>query len=111
MGYIGLPASIATHSIPTITSMPKPANAVVRSRVPSSLKARAEKTLEKMGLSVSDAFRLFLVQTTEQQRLPFDVKVPNARTRVALEDAERGRGRRFSSVDELLADLDDDETD
>jgi len=89
--------------------MTKIADAVVRSRVPADLKLRAERTLAKMGISVSDAFRLFLVQTTAQGRLPFDVKVPNARTRAAMRDAERGIGKRFASVDELLEELDADD--
>lgn len=88
--------------------MAKIADAVVRSRVPGDLKLRAERTLGKMGISVSDAFRLFLVQTTAQGRLPFDIKVPNARTRAAMRDAERGIGKRFASVDALFDELDDD---
>jgi len=90
-------------------AMAKIADAVVRSRVPADLKLRAERTLAKMGISVSDAFRLFLVQTTAQGRLPFDVKAPNARTRAAMRDAERGIGKRFASVDELLEELDADD--
>ncbi len=89
--------------------MAKSADAVVRSRVPGDLKRRAERTLANMGISVSDAFRLFLVQTVAQGRLPFDIKVPNARTRAAMRDAERGVGKRFARFDELFVELNDDD--
>lgn len=41
-----------------------------------------------------------------------EVKVPNAETRRAIADAEVGKVKRFTSVADLMADLDaDDETD
>lgn len=37
--------------------------------------------------------------------MPFEVKVPNAETVAAMEEARRGGLRSFDSVEELLADL------
>ena len=39
-----------------------------------------------MGLTMSEAIRLFLKQTVIQGGLPFAVKVPNAETKKALEE-------------------------
>ena len=35
----------------------------------------------------------------------FEVKVPNATTRKAIAELEAGKGRNFSTVDALMADL------
>ena len=58
-----------------------------------------------MGLSISDAIRLLMLRVADERRLPFDVKVPNATTRKAVADLEAGRGKRFTSVDDLMEDL------
>jgi DNA-damage-inducible protein J len=64
-----------------------------------------------MGLSVSDAIRLMLVRVVSDKALPFDVRVPNAETQAAMRDIQEGKVKRFDSVDALMADLNDDETD
>ncbi|ECJ9816647.1 type II toxin-antitoxin system RelB/DinJ family antitoxin [Salmonella enterica] len=48
----------------------------VRARIDNNTKERASATLAAMGLSVSDAIRLLMINIAEEQRLPFDVKVP-----------------------------------
>lgn len=78
---------------------------VVRARIDSDIKARATEALQAMGLSVSDAIRLLLVRVAEEQRLPFDVKVPNRETLDAVRELEEGRGKRFDSAEELFRDL------
>jgi DNA-damage-inducible protein J len=78
---------------------------VVRARIDSDTKRDATAALEAMGLSVSDAIRLLMVRIAEEQRLPFDVKVPNAATRGAMAEMEAGKGRRFENGDALLKDL------
>ena len=78
---------------------------VVRARIDSDIKARATEALHAMGLSVSDAIRLLLVRVAEEQRLPFDVKVPNRETLDAVRELEEGRGKRFDSAEALFRDL------
>jgi DNA-damage-inducible protein J len=77
----------------------------VRARIDARTKKRASGALEKMGLSISDAIRLLMVRVAEERRLPFDVKTPNAGTRRAITELESGRGKRFETVDALMADL------
>ncbi|MES1941972.1 RelB/DinJ family addiction module antitoxin [Salinisphaera sp. T5B8] len=81
------------------------ANTYVRARIDEETKARAAAALEAMGLSVSDAIRLLMLRVAEERRLPFDVKVPAATTRRAMADLEAGKGKRFDTVDDLMADL------
>lgn len=81
------------------------ANTYVRARIDTVTKERAADALEAMGLTISDAIRLLMLRVAEERRLPFDVKVPNATTRNSIAELEAGKGKRFSSVDDLMADL------
>ncbi len=78
---------------------------MVHVRLDQKVKARAEKALAAMGLSISDAVRVLLTRVAAEKALPFEVKVPNAVTRTAIEEARRGGLRSFDSVDDLMADL------
>ena len=77
----------------------------VRARIDTNTKERAASALKAMGLSVSDAIRLLMLRIADEHRLPFDVKVPNATTKKALAELEAGKGQKFASVDDLMADL------
>ena len=78
---------------------------VVRARIDSDTKTRATEALQAMGLSVSAAIRLFLLQVADEKRLPFAVQVPNATTVKAIKELDEGKGRRFSGAEELFQDL------
>lgn len=81
------------------------ADTVVRARIDSETKERATAALEAMGLSVSDAIRLMLMRVADEQRLPFEVKVPKGATLKAMKELEEGKGTRAESVDGLFSDL------
>ncbi len=84
-------------------------DSTVRARIDSATKRKASKALEKMGLSVSDAIRLLLVRVATEKRLPFEIKVPNAATKKAIDELEQGKGKRFSGVAALMDDLNADD--
>jgi DNA-damage-inducible protein J len=81
------------------------ADTYVRARIDTHTKERAADALEAMGLSISDAIRLLMLRIADERRLPFDLKVPNVTTRKAISELEAGKGKRFNSVDDLMADL------
>ena len=56
-------------------------------RVDEQTKKQASAALEAMGLSISEAVRVFLRRVAVEQAIPFAVKVPNAATRAAMEEA------------------------
>ena len=77
-------------------------------RVDDDMKAQATQTLAAMGMSVSDAVRLFLRRVVADQSFPLELKVPNTVTRAAMSEADeiaRIRRHRFATADELFADL------
>lgn len=81
------------------------ADTYVRARIDTITKERAADALEAMGLSISDAIRLLMLRVAEERRLPFEVKVPNAKTKKAIAELQAGKGKKFTSVDDLMADL------
>jgi DNA-damage-inducible protein J len=81
------------------------ADSIVRSRIDSHTKERAAAALEAMGLTISDAIRLLLVRVADERRLPFEVKVPNAKSREAMKQLSEGKGRRSPSAAALFKDL------
>ena len=81
------------------------AETYVRARIDADTKDRATEALQAMGLSISDAIRLLMLRVADERRLPFEIKAPNAATRKAMKELESGKGKKFSSVDALLVDL------
>ncbi len=81
------------------------ADSIVRARIDTATKERAAIALEAMGLSISDAIRLLMLRVADEQRLPFDVRVPNAESRRAIEDLNAGKGKRSASAVALFKDL------
>jgi len=81
------------------------ADTYVRARIDTDTKDRATSTLAAMGLTISDAIRLMLLRVIDEQRLPFDIKTPNAATVAAMDEIESGRGKSNASVADLMDDL------
>ena len=65
-------------------------NSVVRARVDETLKQEATAILATMGLTVTDFVRIGLTRVVSEQRLPFEMKVPNRLTAQTLAKSERG---------------------
>ena len=77
-------------------------------RVDDEIKTQASEALATMGLSVSDAVRILLKRVVNDQAFPLELKVPNAETRRAMNEARRmmkSRAARFASADALINDL------
>ena len=77
-------------------------------RVDDDIKDQATQALTAMGLSVSDAVRLFLRRVVVEQAFPLELKVPNAETLAAMEESRAmmaKRRARFATADALFADL------
>jgi DNA-damage-inducible protein J len=82
---------------------------MVHIRVDEQIKEKAAETLAAMGLSVSDAVRMLLVRVVAEQALPFDVRIPNAKTVAAMQELKDGKGKQFNSIEDLMADLNEED--
>jgi DNA-damage-inducible protein J len=87
-------------------------------RVDAEIKARAEATVEPLGLTLSRAMNIFLYRLIAVGGIPFDVVQPrcNAETEAAIAEADgiaagRVPAKRFATVEEMWVALgpDDDE--
>ena len=77
-------------------------------RVDDDVKAQASEALASMGLSVSDAVRIFLKRVVNDQAFPLELKVPNAETRAAIAESRammKKRQARFATAEALFKDL------
>lgn len=75
-------------------------------RVDSETKQQAADALAAMGLSISDAVRILLKRVVNDQAFPLELKVPNAETRAAMEEARTlAQAARFDSTTALIDDL------
>lgn len=78
-------------------------------RVDSNLKSQAEAIFSELGLPTSTAITIFLKSVVRYGGIPFDMRIPPAsmETRQAIDDVNNHRNlsRKFSSVEELMEDL------
>ena len=81
---------------------------MIHVRVDDDLREEASDVLASLGLSVSDAVRVFLHRVAASQSFPLELKAPNEATRAALAEAReirKARKARFTSSDALFAEL------
>jgi DNA-damage-inducible protein J len=85
------------------------ATAMLHVRVDEHIKSQATSTFAAMGLTVSDAVRVFLMRAIADKQMPFTLKVPNAETLAAMSEVDeiiKARAARFNSADALFDSLD-----
>lgn len=82
--------------------------AAVHSRINPDIKRSAEAVLDQLGLSPTEAIRMFYTQIALRNGLPFEVQIPNLTTLKAVEDSRKSHKlKKHASVDELFASWDE----
>ncbi|MCR4798007.1 MAG: type II toxin-antitoxin system RelB/DinJ family antitoxin [Lachnospiraceae bacterium] len=78
-------------------------------RVDERVKKEAGSIFKEVGMDMSTAINVFLKQVIRSNGIPFPVsaKIPNEVTLKAIRDAEKGEMASFSSIAELMEDLND----
>ena len=80
-------------------------NTTLNVRIEEEIKVKASRILEASGLTASSAVRLFLLRVIEDEALPCDMPRPNAKTRRAIQAANRGRLKTAKNSKTLVKDL------
>ena len=81
--------------------------AIIQTRVDPAVKQNAQKILNALNISMSEAISMYLAQIALHKGIPFEIKIPNSVTEKTLKDSENGKGlHEVSSVDELFQELD-----
>jgi len=89
-------------------------SSMIHVRMDNDLKDRATEALAAMGLSTADAVRLLFHRIATDQAFPLELKVPNAETRAAMEEADEffknGGTPRFDNTEDMFAELEEEST-
>ena len=83
-----------------------PKTAVIQARIDPEVKEKAQKVLDTLHISMSEAISVYLTQVALERAIPFEIRIPNDVTIAALEEAEEGRNLQSArSVDALFEEL------
>ena len=85
--------------------MAKTAN--IQARIDPETKTKAQKILNTLNISMSEAISMYLTQIALHKGIPFDIRIPNEVTIATLQKSEEGKElNEVSSVDKLFQELD-----
>lgn len=77
--------------------------ATIHARINPDTKMKAETILHRLGITPTEAIRMFYAQITLQNGLPFDVKIPNDLTTATLTKSYQGQEvEEFDSLDDMF---------
>ena len=79
-------------------------------RMDTEMNRKATAALAAVGMTASEAVRLFCHRIAVDQAFPLELKVPNSQTRRAMAESEEMMRRgtaRFASADEMFAELEE----
>ena len=79
-------------------------SAIARARMDDNLKNEAESILASVGITPSEAIRIFYKQIVNRHGFPLELHTPNATTLAAFVEVDNDKGslETFTSFDELL---------
>jgi DNA-damage-inducible protein J len=83
----------------------------IQIRIDSKTKNAARKTLDELGLDMSSAVKLFLINVINRKGIPLDLRTENGFTLaqeqalIAETELAKASSRHFATVDELMQDL------
>jgi DNA-damage-inducible protein J len=76
---------------------------VIHARIEPSEKSMAERILRRLGLSSTEAIRMFYRQIVLRHGLPFSVEIPKTLTRATLiSSTKRKKVKEHGSIEELV---------
>jgi DNA-damage-inducible protein J len=79
-------------------------SSVIHARIEPRTKMAAERVLTRLGLSPTEAIRIFYTQITLRRGLPFAVDIPNELTASTLRKSRKGQDvDKFASADAMFA--------
>jgi len=66
--------------------------AFIRARIEPELKVIAEDVLDELGITPTQAITMLYKKVARDHEWPIELKIPNAETRKALEETDKGIG-------------------
>lgn len=82
-------------------------SATIQTRIDPKVKSNAQKILNKLNITMSEAISIFLTQVSLHKGIPFEIKIPNELTAKVLSKSEEGKElHEVESTKELFEELD-----
>ncbi|GFO76854.1 DNA-damage-inducible protein J [Bathymodiolus platifrons methanotrophic gill symbiont] len=79
--------------------------AIINARIKPELKADVEAILSQLGMTTTQAITVFFEQVKMNKGIPFELKIPNAETIEAMEEARADRDMESITIEDLKAQL------
>ena len=77
--------------------------AIIHARIEPQTKKKAEDILKRLGISPTEAIRLYYRQICFRDGIPFPVLIPNDLTKSTLDKSEKGQGvQHYDSLDDMF---------
>lgn len=90
----------------TSKEMSKGSSVVIQARVKPDLRDDVDKIFERIGISRSEAIKVFLQQVRVHQGFPFELKIPNEEMQQTFKDTDAGINlTSYKNKKELFDDL------
>jgi DNA-damage-inducible protein J len=84
-----------------------PKSATLHMRIEPEVKAQVDAIMSELGISTTEAVNLFFRQVIRYRGIPLELRIPNAETIAAIEEAERGENlHKCESLEQLFEELD-----
>lgn len=74
---------------------------IINARVKPDLKTDVEAILSQLGITTTQAITMFFEQVRINKGIPFELKIPNAETIQAMEDARSDKDMETTTIEEL----------
>jgi len=82
-------------------------SATIQARIDPGVKSKAQKILNKLNISMSEAISIFLTQVSLNKGIPFEIKIPNKLTEETLRKSESGEElHEVADIKQLFRELD-----
>ena len=79
--------------------------AMTHARLTPEVKRQAETILKELGISISAAQEIFYRQIIANRGIPFDLRIPNDKTVQAMEEARKGKGKKYATIKEFFDEM------
>ena len=86
-----------------------PKTATIHTRIEPEIKNQVDNILNELGISTTEAINLFFRQVIRYRGIPLDLRIPNAETVAAINEAEQGIDlHKCENLDQLFKELKED---
>ena len=83
-----------------------PKTATIHTRIEPEVKSQVDSILNELGISTAEAINMFFRQVIRYRGIPLDLRIPNAETVAAINEAEQGIDlHRCENLDQLFEEL------